>query len=472
MGTDSKKYTPFSTPQGHYHYNRMPFGSKNAPATFQRMMNTALRGLINKHCFVYLDDIIIFGQSIEEHNSNLAILLQRLRELGLKIQPDKCEFLKPELEYLGHIVTAEGVKPNPKKLEAVSNFKQPRNPTDIKSFLRLAGYYRKFIRNFSKIAKPLTELTKKETPFHWTDKTQEAFQTLKDKLCSSPVLKFPDYAKQFTLTTDASNEGIGAILSQDGHPCCYISRTLNPPERNYSTTEKELLAIVWAVKRLRQYLLGRKFLIRTDHQALKWLQNCKDPSSRFMRWRLKLEEYEYDIDYTKGKDNTAADALSRIHVLTRQRENFNIELDKKYHDWEKSTDALPKILKMTPNRKSFYQLSKTELGNDDRIKWLTKLNEIIHINEKIGIGDDSFTETEKNEIKRILLFLNDTVKELNFAWEPSQTYSDEEIDELLKENHDLVGHPGIQKTYDRIRERHRVPDLMKRIQQHIESCDI
>lgn len=471
MDIDSKKYTAFSTPQGHYHYNRMPFGLKNAPATFQRMMDTALRGLINKHCFVYLDDIIIFGQSIEEHNSNLAIVLQRLRELGLKIQPDKCEFLKPELEYLGHIVTAEGVKPNPKKLEAVSNFKQPRNPTDIKSFLGLAGYYRKFIRNFSKIAKPLTELTKKETPFHWTDKTQEAFQTLKDKLCSSPVLKFPDFAKPFTLTTDASNEGIGAILSQDGHPCCYISRTLNPPERNYSTTEKELLAIVWAVKRLRQYLLGRKFLIRTDHQALKWLQNCKDPSSRLMRWRLKLEEYEYDIEYTKGKDNTAADALSRIHVLTRRRENLNIELDKKYHDWEKSTDALPKILKMTPNRKSFYQLSKTELGNYDRIEWLTKLNEIIHINEKIGIGDDSFTETEKNAIKQILLFLNDTVKELNFAWEPIQTYSDEEIDELLKENHDLVGHPGIQKTYDRIRERHRVPDLMKRIQQHTESCD-
>ena len=175
MDADSKKYTAFSTSQGHYHYNRMPFGLKNAPATFQRMMDTALRGLINKHCFVYLDDIIIFGQSIEENNSNLAIILQCLRELGLKIQPDKCEFLKPELEYFGHIVTAEGVKPNPQKLEAVSNFKQPRNPTDIKSFLGLAGYYRKFIRNFSKIAKPLTELTKKETPFHWTDKTQEAF---------------------------------------------------------------------------------------------------------------------------------------------------------------------------------------------------------------------------------------------------------------------------------------------------------
>ena len=145
MKPNSKKYTAFSTPQGHFHYNRMPFGLKNAPATFQRMMDTALRGLINNHCFVYLDDIIIFGQTIEQHNKNLAIILQRLRELGLKIQPDKCEFLKPELEYLGLIVTAKGVKPNPKKIDAVKNFKIPKNPTDVKSFLGLSGYYRKFI---------------------------------------------------------------------------------------------------------------------------------------------------------------------------------------------------------------------------------------------------------------------------------------------------------------------------------------
>lgn len=467
MDKQSKKYTAFSTPQGHYHYNRMPFGLKNAPATFQRMMDTALRGLINKHCFVYLDDIIIFGQSIEEHNSNLAIVLQRLRELGLKIQPDKCEFLKPELEYLGHIVTAEGVKPNPKKIEAVMNFKQPKTPTDVKSFLGLAGYYRKFIRNFSKIAKPLTELTKKETPFHWTDRTQNAFQILKDKLCSAPVLKFPDFSKQFLLTTDASNEGLGAILSQEGHPCSYISRTLNPPEKNYSTTEKELLAIVWAIKRLRQYLLGRKFLIRTDHQALKWLQNCKDPSSRLMRWRLKLEEYEYDIEYTKGKDNTAADTLSRIHAISLERQ---IDLKSEFHEW-KTTEDLPKVLKISQNHKNFYQLTKAELGEYDEDNWLIKLFEIIQDNDKIGIADNEISELEKNMIKLILIFLNDTVKEIQFAWDPIRIYTEEEIEQIIQENHDLIGHPGIQKTYDRIRERHKIPDLMKRIQTHIQICE-
>lgn len=265
MSIDSKKYTAFSTTDGHYHFNRMPFGLKNAPATFQRMMDTALRGLIGKNCFVYLDDIIIFGKTLEEHNDNLSKLFKRLRDTGLKLQADKCEFLKPELEYLGHLITASGIKPNPAKLSAIKNFKIPKNVTQVKSFLGLSGYYRKFIKNFSTISKPLTELTKKGTKFDWDMNRQNSFDLLKEKLCSPPILSYPNFNKTFILTTDASNDGIGGVLSQDGHPCCFISRTLNSAEQNYTTTEKELLAIVWSVKRLRQYLLGRKFIIETDH---------------------------------------------------------------------------------------------------------------------------------------------------------------------------------------------------------------
>ena len=204
-------------------------------------------------------------------------------------------------------------------------------------YYRKFGYYRKFIHNFSKIAKPLTDLTKKDTQFHWTDKQQLAFDTLKQKLCEAPILQHPDFDKTFTLTTDASNEGLGAILSQDGHPCCYISRTLNPPEKNYSTTEKELLAIVWPIKRLRQYLLGRKFKIQSDHQALKWLKNVKDPSSKLMRWRLRLKEYDYEIEYKKGKENTAADALSRLYPVTNEEIQPNVENPDyydEYIDWK------------------------------------------------------------------------------------------------------------------------------------------
>ena len=210
----------------------MPFGLKNAPATFQRMMDTALRGLIGKICFVHLDDIVVFGRTIEEHNKNLVTLLERLKSTG------------PELEYLGHLITSDGVKPNPDKIASVKNFEVPRTPKQIKSFLGLAGYYRKFIKNFSLIAKPLTELTKEKVLFEWTTHCQKSFETLKEKLCTAPVLQYPDYKKFFTLTTDASNVGLGAVLSQDEHPVCYISRTLTDPEKRYSPTEKELLAIV------------------------------------------------------------------------------------------------------------------------------------------------------------------------------------------------------------------------------------
>jgi Reverse transcriptase (RNA-dependent DNA polymerase). len=240
---EHKCKTAFSTPDGHFEYQRMPFGLRNAPATFQRMMDQALRGLIGTVCFVYLDDVVIYGQNEKEHNDKLRKFLQRMRELGLKLQPDKCEYLKPELQYLGHVITAEGVKPNPDKCKAVQNFPTPKNVKNIKEFLGIAGYYRRFIRDFSKIAKPLNRLLVKGTPFVFGYDQEKAFHELKRKLCEEPILRYPDYSKEFILTTDASNEAIGAVLSQGpvgkDLPVSYASRTLNSAERNYSTSEKK-----------------------------------------------------------------------------------------------------------------------------------------------------------------------------------------------------------------------------------------
>lgn len=486
MNKDSKKYTAFSTPQGHFHYNRMPFGLKNAPATFQRMMDTALRGLVEKHCFVYLDDIIIFGSTIQEHNTNLAIVLQRLRELGLKIQPDKCEFLKPELEYLGHVVTKDGVKPNQKKIEAVTSFKIPNSPTNVKSFLGLVGYYRKFIRNFSKIAKPLTDLTKKDNPFHWTETQQNAFDTLKQKLCEAPILKYPDFDKTFTLTTDASNEGLGAILSQDGHPCSYVSRTLNAPEKNYSTTEKELLAIVWAIKRFRQYLLGRKFIIQTDHQALKWLKDIKDPSSRLMRWRLRLEEYDYEIEYKKGKENTAADALSRLYPLTEELPPEDTEhilsgfestdYHPDYEHWKTNITPIP--LAQKPNRPHFFQITKELLGLFDEKKWINKLAKILNDTQKtqlgIGINDSEISNLERVHIQMMTRFLTTKFPQLKitFSLDPPREYTEIEKEQILKENHnEICGHLGIQRTLKRIQENHHWIGIEKNVEEFVKNCE-
>jgi hypothetical protein len=323
--------TAFSTPQGHYEYKRMPFGLKGAPSTFQRLMNSVLSGIQGIKCLVYLDDILIFGETLQIHNDKLRAVLDRMRQHNLKLQPDKCEFLRKVVSYLGHIITSDGVKPDERKIEAVKNFPVPTTTQQLKGFLGLAGYYKRFIPNFSKIAKPLTELLKKNTPYIWNERTETAFNTLKELLTTEPLLQYPDFKRPFVLTTDASNEAVGAVLSQGpigkDLPIAYASRTLNNAENYHPTIEKELLAIVWGCIYFRQYLYVRKFTIVTDHRPLTWIFSVKDPSSRLLRWRLKLEEYDYEVIYKKGSKNTNADALSRIHVAEIPLDNKEQKLE-------------------------------------------------------------------------------------------------------------------------------------------------
>ncbi|KAL1448524.1 hypothetical protein WDU94_006581 [Cyamophila willieti] len=323
MDDESIPKTAFNAEHGHYEYVRMPMGLKNSPSTFQRVMDNVLRGLVNECCLVYLDDIIIFGPSLSDHIQNLRKVFDRLRKFNLKIQLDKSEFLRKEVEYLGHVVTTEGVRPNPVKIEAIRQYPIPKTTTQIKSFLGLLGYYRRFIKDFAKLTKPLTKCLKKDAVIDIQNlEYKQCFEKCKNVLLEEPVLQYPDFTKTFNLTTDASNFAIGAVLSQGvigkDKPIAFASRTLNDHEKNYSTTEKELLSIVWSVKHFRPYLYGRKFIIVTDHKPLQWLFSVKDPSSKLIRWRLRLEEYEYEITYKKGKQNTNADALSRIELNHNQ----------------------------------------------------------------------------------------------------------------------------------------------------------
>jgi len=226
--------------------------------------------------------------------------------------------LRKEVAYLGHVIGPTGVRPDEKRVKAVKDFPEPKTTRELKGFLGLAGYYRRFVPNFSKVAKPLTELLKKNVPYDWNEKAEAAFVTLKTLLTTEPLLQYPDFTRPFVLTTDASNDAIGAVLSQGpigkDLPIAYASRTLINAEKNYPTIEKELLAIVWSCKYFRQYLYGRTFTIVTDHRPLAWIFSVKVPSSRLLRWPLKLEEYEYEVKYKKGSSNTNADALSRIHI--------------------------------------------------------------------------------------------------------------------------------------------------------------
>ena len=251
----------------------MPFGFCNAPATFQRLMDLVLADLVGASCLVYLDDIIVLGKDFHDHHQNIQSVLQRLREAGLKLRPPKCSFFRKKVRYLGHTVTREGVAVDPDKVAKVMNWPTPTSAREVQQFLGLANYYRRFIQNFATKARPLHHLTEKSVHFEWTSECQEAFDALHTQLVSTPVLAYPDFTRPFLLDTDASDGGIGAVLSQQDdagleHVVAYGSRSLTKTERRYCVTRRELLAVVTFVKQFRTYLLGNKFTLKTDHGSL------------------------------------------------------------------------------------------------------------------------------------------------------------------------------------------------------------
>lgn len=310
-----REKTAFSTGFEHLEWVRMPMGLKSAGHTFQRLMNAVLTGLQGIDCFVYLDDIVIYASSLEDHACKMHRVFRRLRESNLKLQPEKCNFLRKEVVYLGHLITEDGIQPDPTKVTSIQNLVAPTTPKGIKSFLGMIGYYRRFIPDFAEKAKPLTELLKKAKKFKWDENCQKSFQQLKNKIIEYPILRYPNFEEKFNITTDASAIAISAVLSQGPSgkdlPIAFASRTLLSAETRYSTSEQELLAIVWGIEHFRPYLYGKKFNIYTDHKPLVYLMNVKDPNSRLMRWKLRLSTYEFEIIHTKGKDNKVADYLSR-----------------------------------------------------------------------------------------------------------------------------------------------------------------
>ena len=315
VAKDSRKYTSFMTRKGLWQFKRMPFGLATAPGNFCRMMRRLLNGL---ECVEnYMDDILIATRSFEEHLTTIQKVLERLRKAGLTAKPSKCMMAQKELIFLGHKIKEGKVEPNPVKVEAILKAKRPTTKSQVRSFLGLAGYYRKFIPNFAGTATVLTDLTRKGQPnkVSWNSAHETAFQSLKEVLSKQPILCMPDLGKPFILRTDASNEGLGAVLLQemDGSklPVAYASRKLLPREVRYSVVEKECLGVVWGIQKFHSFLYGRQFTLETDHMPLVYLNKAKDSNGRLMRWALHLQIYRFTIVAIKGSENVGADYLSR-----------------------------------------------------------------------------------------------------------------------------------------------------------------
>ncbi|MGH0185230.1 UNVERIFIED_CONTAM: hypothetical protein FKN15_017326 [Acipenser sinensis] len=312
----SREKTAFSTPEGLFHFTTMPFGLHGAPAAFQRLMDQVLHPH-REYAAAYIDDVVIYSSTWREHLSRITAVLQSLRAARLTANLRKCAFAKKETQYLGFVMGNGRVKPVVSKVQALVDAAIPKTKAQVRSLLGLAGYYRRFIPEYATVVNPLVDLTKKSAPnsIKWSEECQGAFNTVKQRLCQAPALITPDFTKRFILHTDASDVGLGAVLSQMvggvEHPVLYISKKMLPRERNYSVVEKECLAIKWATHSLRYYLLGHSFDLVTDHAPLKWLSTMKDSNARITRWYLALQPFMYHMVHRAGKDHQNADYFSR-----------------------------------------------------------------------------------------------------------------------------------------------------------------
>ena len=310
-----REKTSFICHRGSFQYRTMPFGLCNAGATFQRLMDVVLNGLSLQICLAYLDDVIVFSRDLDEHLLRLRRVFERLQNAGLKVKPSKCKILQRQVSFLGHVIDSDGISTDPEKIRAVTDWPTPNSVRDVRAFIGLASYYRRFVQDFAAIAAPLHQLMRKNARFQWNSEHHEAFERLKRALVEAPVLVTPNEDPQYILDADASDTAMGAVLSvvidEEEHVVAYASRAFSKCQRNYCVTRRELLAVVLALKVFKQYLLGRHFVVRTDHSALQWFKKSKEPVGQPGRWLETMEEYQFDIQFRAGTKHANADALSR-----------------------------------------------------------------------------------------------------------------------------------------------------------------
>ena len=464
VAQEDRAKTAFVTQNGLYEFTRMPFGLKTAPATFQRAIEVILAGLTFEICLCYLDDVIVFGKTLTEHNDRLKTVLTRFRDNNLRVKLAKCVFASPQVTYLGHCISQQGVSPDPTKLTAVAKIPLPSNIKEVRTFLGLTGYYRRFIPNYATVAQPLTKLTSKEycNNFVWTDECTAAFDKLKQLLCSAPILCYPDFDREFILQTDASDVGLGAVLSQidksgNEHVVAYASKTLSPREKNYSTTEKEAFAIHFGTQHFRVYLLGRKFTISTDHSALSWLHSM-EPKGRIARWLMDLQEFDFEVKHRAGRVHNNADALSRLRptpelIRKLQQDAINtcsVTLNPSINirDAQQQDASIAKLRDLKLRNQPKPSVSKSQD---------VYFRKMLRHYDKLFIRDEILVRAigQRKSYPNYVIVLPQSL-----------------ITTCVKAMHDspFAGHMGVARTEERIRQRFYWPGIHNSVQTFIHNC--
>lgn len=453
VAEESKHLTAFVTPDGLYEYNRMPFGLANAPSVFQRAINSMLNGVGQNLVLAYMDDLLVPSKTVQEGIEKLEKVFNLLRNSKLTLNPKKCVFFQEKIEYLGYEICGEGIRPGKYKTDAVKLFPVPKNVHEVRQFIGLASYFRKFVKDFSIIARPLTRLTKKNEPWHFGSEQIEAYNTIKEKLVCRPVLALYDPRGILEVHTDACKFGVGAILLQDSgkglQPISYFSRQTSPEEQKFHSYELETLAVVTALNRFRVYLLGVEFKLVTDCNAVKSTMTKKDLIPRVARWWIAMQEFDFTIEYRKGLKMAHVDALSRNPVDNKDPPSrdddsyiFHVNID---------------VCNIDVDDERWLQTVQQADAELQRIVEILKdpaSNNIVEVKNNFTIKNGRLYRVVKKESHVHLLW----AVPKSVRWQ------------IVKSNHDDVGHFGFDKTYDRVRKVYWFKNMRRFIRKYCKSC--